>query len=107
MMYRNYLKTLVGYPGIAEIEECFREWISNIRRRKGSINLLSNKYFEFAREFRPGGDQTGTASGEIHQDLEPFEFIRQHRSPGASWLNIKQLTEPQSKDGELISTRRI
>lgn len=27
--------------------------------------------------------------------------------PAASWLNIKQLTEPQRKAGELISTRKI
>jgi len=57
-----------------------------------------------------GGDgRRRAASGEIILRLEPplGEFIAERRSPEASWLNIKQLTEPQPKAGELISTRKI
>jgi len=35
------------------------------------------------------------------------EFITKQRSPEASWLNIEQLTEPESSTGELTSTRKI
>ena len=53
---------------------------------------------------RPAG-----APGEILAALEPAfaEFNLEHRSPGAAWLNLKQLHEPGSFGcRELTSTSR-
>jgi len=64
---------------------------------------------EGARESRSGGSLTGTVSDEINPRLgQPSgESITEQRSSGASWLNIRQLTEPQLNAGELTSTRPI
>ncbi len=50
-----------------------------------------------------------TGSVEIIGCLEPGqpEFTIELRSTEPSWLNIKQLTEPHAKAGELTSTRPI
>lgn len=85
------------------------EWVYKTRRSKGSKKPSECLHLGGARESRSGGSRLGTASGEINLCLEPpyGEFITEPRSPEASWLNIKQLTEPQSIGGELISTRPI
>jgi len=43
------------------------------------------------------GRNPGEAAGEIIRHLEPAraEFLGKQRSPAASWLDLKQLTEPQ------------
>jgi len=62
-----------------------------------------------ARESRSGGSPTGTVSDEITLRLEQphSEFNAKQRSSEASWLDIRQLTEPQLIAGELTSTRPI
>jgi len=64
---------------------------------------------EAARESRSGGSPTGTVSDEITLRLEQphSEFNAKLRSSEASWLDIRQLTEPQLIAGELTSTRPI
>ena len=101
---------LVGYATMLnQLFEPLREWVEVTRRSKGSKKPSSWFNVEGARESRGGGRRLGTASGEIILRLEPLygEFIAEPRSPEASWLNIKQLTEPQPIGGELISTRQI
>lgn len=100
---------LVGYLSFAELFEPFREWVSRTRRRKGSKKLPGAYTLGGARIQLGGGRRPVGAPGEITSGLEPVraEFAVKQGSPGAAWLNIKQLTEPQSKDGELTSTRPI
>ena len=52
-----------------------------------------------AKNPRPSSRRAGEAAGEINLRLEPAlaEFIAEQRSPAASWLHLKQLTEPHSK----------
>lgn len=92
-----------------QIFESLREWALIARRSKDSKNPSSWFNVEGARESRGGGRRPGTAWDEIILCLErPYgEFITEQRSSRASWLNIKQLTEPQPIGGELISTRQI
>ena len=92
-----------------QLFEPLREWVYKTRRSKGSKKPSSWFNVEGARASRGGGSRPETASGEINLCLErPYgEFNTEQRSPEASWLNIKQLTEPQPKGGELISTRQI
>ena len=92
-----------------QLFEPFREWVLKTRRRKGSKKPSSRFSVEGARESRSGGRRSGTASDEIILRLDQAyaEFIAEQRPSEASWLNIKQLTEPQPKGGELISTRKI
>ena len=94
---------------LIQLFEPLREWVEVTRRSKGSKKPSGCVNLEGARESRSGGRRLGTAPGEINLCLEPpyGEFITEQRSPEASWLNIKQLTEPQPKGGELISTRKI
>jgi hypothetical protein len=94
---------------IAELFEPFREWVPKTRRRKGSKKLPRVFNLGGARIRLAGGHWPAGAPGEIKSGLEPeiAEFVVEQRSPGASWLNIKQLTEPQPKGGELTSTRQI
>ena len=94
---------------LIQLFEPLREWVIKTRRSKGSKKPSSRYSVEGARESRGGGRRLGTAPGEINLRLEPpwVEFIAEQRSPEASWLNIKQLTEPQPTGGELISTRKI
>ena len=49
-----------------------------------------------AKDPRASGRRPGEAAGEIILRLEPAraEFAGEHRSPAASWLDLKQLTEP-------------
>jgi len=79
------------------------------RRRKGSKKPSGFIILEGARERWSDGSRPTSASGEIISYLEPpaGEFTGKQRSPETSWLNIKQLTEPQHNAGELISTRKI
>lgn len=77
------------------------------RRRKGSKKPSSHYNVEGARVHRGGGIRPGAAAGEIRAALEPLSSLGSTGSPVASWFYIKQLTEPQSKDGEFISTRQI
>ena len=94
---------------LIQLFEPLREWVHKTRRSKGSKKPPGGVILGGARESRGGGRRLGTAPGEINLRLEPpcGEFIAEQRSPEASWLNIKQLTEPQPKGGELISTRQI
>ena len=94
---------------LIQLFELLREWVDKTRRSKSSKKPSSRFSVEGARESRSGGSRLGTVSGEINRCLEPSygEFITEQRSSGASWLNIKQLTEPQLIAGELISTRPI
>jgi hypothetical protein len=52
-----------------------------------------------AKTPRPSSRRAGEAAGEINLRLEPAlaEFIAERRSPAASWLHLKQLTEPHRK----------
>jgi len=92
-----------------QLFEPLREWVNTTRRSKGSKKPSSRFSVEGARESRSGCNHLGTASGEINLCLgQPYgESMLELRSPVASWLNIKQLTEPQHTSGELISTRQI
>jgi len=49
-----------------------------------------------AKSPQSSGRNSGEAAGEIILCLEPAqaEFITEQRSPAASWLDLKQLTEP-------------
>ena len=77
-----------------QLFESFREWVPLTRRRKGSKKPSGSHILEGARVSCDGGGGHKTASGEIILRLEPIEFKLKQRSPEASWLNIKQLTEP-------------
>ena len=79
-----------------QLFEPFREWVYKTRRRKGSKKPSRGVTLEGARVGCGGGIHRSPASGEISLCLEPSfdEFITEQRSPEASWLNIKQLTEP-------------
>jgi len=92
-----------------QIFESLREWVDKTRRSKDSKNPSSWFNVEGARESGSGGSRSQTAWDEIILCLERpcGEFITEQRSSQASWLNIKQLTEPQPIGGELISTRQI
>lgn len=92
-----------------QLFEPLREWVYKTRRSKGSKKPSSRFSFEGARASRGGCNHPGTASGEINPCLgQPYgESMLEQRSPEASWLNIKQLTEPHLTGGELISTRQI
>ncbi len=81
---------------IAELFEPFREWVPLTRRRKGSKKLPRAFTLGSARIPLTGGRQPAGTPGEIILRLEPafVEFIAKQRSPGGSWLYIKQLTEP-------------
>ena len=94
---------------IIQLFEPLREWVYKTRRSKGSKKPSSRFSVEGARASRGGCSHPGTASGEINLRLErPYgQFNTEPRSPEASWLDIKQLTEPQHTSGELISTRQI
>lgn len=80
-----------------------------MRRRKQSIGLATLSRVERARvrrvlkASRPGG-----SSLEIILRLEPVEaeFNAEQRSGELSWLDLKQLIEPESKDFELTSQDR-
>ena len=52
-----------------------------------------------AKNPRPSSRRAGEAAGEINLRLEPAlaEFNAEQRSPAASWLHLKQLTEPHPK----------
>ena len=52
-----------------------------------------------AKTPRASDRRPGEAAGEIILRLEPAktEFIAEQRSPAASWLDLKQLTEPHQK----------
>jgi hypothetical protein len=52
-----------------------------------------------AKNPRPSSLRAGEAAGEINLRLEPAlaEFNAEQRSPAASWLHLKQLTEPHAK----------
>ncbi len=90
-----------------QLFEFFREWVHLTRRRKDSKKPLKSYIFEGARGPCSRGICHTVASDEIILRLEPLEFNAKQRSSEASWLNIKQLTEPQLTAGELISTRPI
>ena len=94
---------------LIQLFEPLREWVHKTRRSKGSKKPPGGVTLGGARESRGGGHRPGTASGEINRCLERpcGEFMLEQRSPEASWLNIKQLTEPQPTGRELISTRKI
>jgi len=89
------------------IFEPFREWILSFvggRARKISLEVVLWRV--------PGSPfAVATANGRLRDrsiktmNLESSNVSTDH--PVASWLNIKQLTEPKRKAGELISTRRI
>ena len=81
---------------IFQLFEPFREWVYKTRRRKGSKKPFGGATLEGARVGRGGGIHRSPALGEIILRPEPpvGEFIAKQRSPEASWLNIKQLTEP-------------
>ena len=76
--------------------ESFREWAPLARRRKDSKKPFRDINLEGARVSWDGGGHPNSTPGEIILCLEPpvGEFITKQRSPGVSWLNIKQLTEP-------------
>jgi len=52
-----------------------------------------------AKNPRPSSRRAGEAAGEINLRLEPAlaEFNAEQRSSAASWLHLKQLTEPHAK----------
>jgi hypothetical protein len=52
-----------------------------------------------AKNPRPSSLRAGEAAGEINLRLEPAiaEFNAEQRSPAASWLHLKQLTEPHAR----------
>ena len=88
---------LVGLPVMVDrLFEPFREWPPIGRRRKGSKKPRGRDVLRGARVPCGGDGRRRAASGEINLCLEPpcGEFITEQRSPEASWLNIKQLTEP-------------
>jgi hypothetical protein len=104
------LCALVGYPIMSyQLFEPFREWAFKTRRRKGSKKLSTLNSVGSARELRGGCNRPGVVLDEINLRTEPAlaEFNAKLRSSKASWLNIKQLTEPHGKPRELTSTRQI
>jgi hypothetical protein len=46
---------------------------------------------------RPGDGWAEAACAKINEMPEPYEFILEHRSAQAPWLNIEQLHEPSAK----------
>jgi hypothetical protein len=86
---------LVGYSVMSDpLFEPFREWTEVVRRRKGSKKPLNAAKLGGARMPRIGDGRFGAARVKINSVPEPFEFILEHRSTRAPWLNIEQLHEP-------------
>ncbi len=101
---------LVGsLPILKKLFKPFGEWVYLTRRREGLKKPVRCIDLVGARVPCSGDGHCKAALGEIILRLEPAcaEFIAKQRSPEASWLNIKQLTEPHARHAELISTRPI
>ena len=91
----NKCNMLVGYSPMSDpLFEPFREWTEVVRRRKGSKKPLNAAKLGGARIPRIGDGRFGAARVKINRVPEPFEFILEHRSTRAPWLNIEQLHEP-------------
>lgn len=76
--------------------EPFREWVDETRRRKGSKRTPKYLKLVSARAHQPGGRRVDARLPvrSINRSNR-FEFKLEQRSPGVSWLNIKQLSDPQ------------
>ena len=91
-----------------QLFESFREWVHNTRQRKDSKKPLVCTGSKVPGHLTPVA--TGVRWLQVRSStcLEPWSSIGSNRSPEASWLNIKQLTEPLGPQaGELISTSQI
>ena len=97
--YPRYLmEMLVGYSPMSDpLFEPFREWTELVRRRKGSKKPPECAKLGGARMPRCGDGRSEAARAKINEMPEPFEFILEHRSARAPWLNIEQLHEPSAE----------
>ena len=91
-----------------QLFESFREWVHKTRRRKDSkkpLALTGSKVPGRPTQATVCVGQLRIRSGRCS---EPLSSSCSNRSSEASWLNIKQLTEPLGlKAGELTSTSQI